>query len=470
MWKRTRRRDMADVNVYTARRLSEMAQSLCLLAKTCEEEGGSAGLTREDALASMQTAAAMVCGGCSRCNLYRDSEKEDSYYLYYLLRAFEQNGEVTAGDMPRFFLETCGRQQEYMAQLNRNLGRATMNLEWKNRFLESRDTVMVQFRELAQLLEEFSHQMEQAADITAARESMVRRVFRAHHMIVENMLLLEYENKRREAYLTVRTADGRCVTAKDAARLLGQAMGRRGWYAPQDTRALVTKQAATIHFSEVGTYRMVYGVARLPREGEQVSGDNYIYSSSVPGQVILSLSDGMGSGERACEESGRVVELAKQLLETGFSARSALKMVNTVLMMTGMEQHPATFDLACVDLHTGVLEAMKMGAAATFVLGKEGVDILQAGEVPAGVLGTAEPALLSRKLWDEDRIVMVTDGVLDACPGVDKEESLKAFLEGMTVKSPQDMADRILRFACQNKGGRSDDMMVLAAGIWKRIW
>lgn len=470
MLRRTKRRDMADVNVYTARRLNEMAQSLGLLAKTCEEEGGSAGLTREDALASMQMAAAMVCGDCSRCNLYRDSEKEDSYYLYYLLRAFEQKGEVSAGDMPRFFLETCERQQEYMVQLNRNLGRATMNLEWKNRFLESRDTVMVQFRELAALLEEFAHQMEQATDITAAREDMVKRVFRAHHMVVENLLLLEYENKHREAYLTVRTMGGRCVTAKEAAELLGHALGRRGWYAPQDTRALVTKQTATIHFSETGMYRMIYGVARLPREGEQVSGDNYTYSSSIPGQVILSLSDGMGSGKKACEESKRVVELAQQLLETGFSARAALKMVNTVLMMTGAEQHPATLDLACVDLHTGVLEAMKMGAAATFVMGKEGVDVLQAGEVPAGVLGSVEPVLLSRKLWDEDRIVMVTDGVLDACPGVEKEESLKAFIEGMTVRSPQDMAERILRFACQSGGGRKDDMMVLAAGIWKRIW
>ena len=63
MWKRTRRRDMADVNVYTAGRLSEMARSLGLLARSCtdslEEEKG---LTREDALAAMQMAAALVCG------------------------------------------------------------------------------------------------------------------------------------------------------------------------------------------------------------------------------------------------------------------------------------------------------------------------------------------------------------------------------------------------------------------------
>ncbi len=468
MWRRSKRRDMANVNVYTASRLGEMAHSLEILARSCQEEGNNErGLSREDALAAMQMSAAMVCEGCNRCNLYSDSEKEDSYYLYYLLRAFEQKGQVEFEDMPRFFMEICRRREDYVTQLNRHLGRATMNLEWKNRFLESRDTVMVQFRELAMILEEFAHQMEQASDITENREEVVKRMFRQHHMLVENLLILEHEERKREAYLTMRTTNGRCVTAKEAATILGQAMGNKSWYAPKDTRALVTRQTATIHFAETGRYRMMYGLAQVPREGERLSGDNFMYSEEAPGQVIMSVSDGMGSGEQASLESRRVVELAQQLLETGFSARSALKMVNTVLMLTGGEQHPTTIDLCCIDLHTGVLEAMKLGAAATFILNGNGVEILEAGEVPAGILGTVEPVLLSRKLWDGDRVILVTDGVLEACPGEDKEESLQEYIEGMEVRSVQEMAEEILDFACQEEEPR-DDMLVMVGGIWRR--
>ena len=99
-------RDMADVNVYTARRLKDMAESLGSLARAFagEVENGSR-LGKEDGLAAMQTAAALVCGDCSRCNLYSDSAKEDSYYLYYLLRTFELKGRVGYEDMPRFFME-----------------------------------------------------------------------------------------------------------------------------------------------------------------------------------------------------------------------------------------------------------------------------------------------------------------------------------------------------------------------------
>ena len=113
MWKRERRRDMADVNIYTAGKLSGMARSLGLLARSCLDGiEGEKGLTREDALTAMQMSARMVCGDCSRCNLYSNSEKEDSYYLYYLLRAFEQKGKISEEDMPRLFLETCRRKED----------------------------------------------------------------------------------------------------------------------------------------------------------------------------------------------------------------------------------------------------------------------------------------------------------------------------------------------------------------------
>ena len=174
---RAAHRDMADIHVYTAKKLSDMAGSLEGLAKAFDEEERMKALTREDGLAAMQMAGALVCGECSKCNVYSDTEKEDSYYLYYLLRAFEQKGMIEFEDMPRLFQETCRHHEAYIGHLNRYLGKATMNLSWKNRYLESRDAVISQFRELAVLLDEFSHQMEQAVDITAARERQIQQVF-----------------------------------------------------------------------------------------------------------------------------------------------------------------------------------------------------------------------------------------------------------------------------------------------------
>ena len=112
-----------------------------------------------------------------------------------------------------------------------------------------------------------------------------------------------------------------------------------------------------------------------------------------------------------------MVELTEQLLETGFSARAALKLVNTVLLLAGMEQNPATLDLCCVDLCTGVLESMKLGAVGTFLMGREGVEMIEPGSVPMGVMNPVEPALVSRSCGTMDRVIMVSDGVWRRFPG-----------------------------------------------------
>ena len=142
--------------------------------------------------------------------------------------------------------------------------------------------------------------------------------------------------------------------------------------------------------------------------------------------------------------------------------------MNTVLLLAGKEQHPAAVDVVCVDLHTGVLEAMKLGASASFLMGRDGVEQLEAGDVPIGILNPIEPVLLSRKLWDDDRIVMVSDGVLDALPGEEKEEVMLEFLEALPEMRPQEIADSVLEFALSSGEGARDDMTVLAAGIWEQ--
>lgn len=458
----------ADVNYYTARRLEDMAESLDQLAKAFDDEIEKNGqLTRREGLAAMQASATLVCENCSQCNLYADSEKEDSHYLHYLLRTFEQKGHVDYEDMPQMFQSGCRKQEAYLAQLNRSLGRATMNLSWKNRFLESREAVVSQFREMSVILEEFSHQIDQAKDITEEFEYIVKKCFRKYHMSVDSLLLLEYENGQKEAFLTVKTTNGRCTTSKEAAELLGEIVGG-GWKTASDSRSIITRQYATIRLLEEGGYHVLFGASRIPRQGEKYSGDNYTFCESQGNQVVMSLSDGMGSGEAASRESRQVVELTQQLLETGFSARGALKLVNTVLLLAGTEQHPATLDVSCIDLHTGVLEVMKLGAVPTFIIADEGVEILEAGQVPMGIMNGVEPVLMSRKLWDGNRIIMVSDGVLDALPGDDKELVMKQYLESVEEMGPQELADQILEFAVSFIPAPRDDMTVLTAGMWKR--
>lgn len=289
-------RKLSGAGGYAAERLAEISDSLGQLAKIMKNSGEDPGLSREDGIAALESAASMVCGSCDRCGMKQeclDEQDGEHYFLYYLLRAFEKKGALEYPDMPREFLDRCRKKTDYLRELNRSLGRSTMNLAWKNRFLESRDAVMLQFEEMAGILGEFSGQMEQAADVTETLIPAVRSAFRKRRIALEDMLVLKYGDGRREAFLTVRTANGRCVTVKDMAALFGQAAGAE-FVPSRNGKTLVTRKTSTVRLIEKGNYRLLFGAARTPKEGEEVSGDNYMFRNTLPGQVALSLSDGMG--------------------------------------------------------------------------------------------------------------------------------------------------------------------------------
>ena len=82
---RQERRGVPELNGYTAMRLNEMARSLSVLARSFADRADGGGLTREDGVTAVRSAADLVCGSCSRCGIYRDSVREDGYFLYYLL-------------------------------------------------------------------------------------------------------------------------------------------------------------------------------------------------------------------------------------------------------------------------------------------------------------------------------------------------------------------------------------------------
>ena len=258
-------KDMAEANVYAARRLKDMAQSLGGLAKTfgrCREEPG---LSREDGIAALEAASAMVCGECESCGIRRECRRggdDENYYLYYLLRTFEKKGCVEYEDMPRRFLEVCRRKSDYLGQLNRNLGRATMNLTWKNRFLESRAAVMTQFEELAGILEEFSGQMEQALDVTMTWEGELKTALRKRRIDVEGLLVLQYGQGRREVFMTARMTNGRCMTARDASEAIAKVM-KGSFSAARDGKAIITRNPASFRFIEDGRYRILFGSSRV---------------------------------------------------------------------------------------------------------------------------------------------------------------------------------------------------------------
>ena len=184
---------------------------------------------------------------------------------------------------------------------------------------------------------------------------------------------------------------------------------------------------------------------------------------------LASLSDGMGTGLNAYQESEKVVDLLEQFLEAGFSKEAAVKMINSALVLRSDGKTFSTIDITSVDLYSGVCEFLKIGAAASFIKRGNWVECITSTSLPAGIFQQTDCEKTSRKLYDGDMIVMVTDGVLDVLPVEHQEKMMKDIILEHETNNPKELADYIVNRVRQYKNGRfCDDMTVLTVGVWKR--
>ena len=96
--------------------------------------------------------------------------------------------------------------------------------------------------------------------------------------------------------MTARMTNGRCMTARDASEAIAKVM-KGSFSAARDGKAIITRNPASFRFVEDGRYRILFGSSRVPRDGEEVSGDSYTFKSGLPGQGNLCASRISGAFE-----------------------------------------------------------------------------------------------------------------------------------------------------------------------------
>jgi len=188
------------------------------------------------------------------------------------------------------------------------------------------------------------------------------------------------------------------------------------------------------------------------------------------GKYILALSDGMGTGQAASSQSKVAISLLEQFMETGFDQDTAIKLINSILVLKSDDDSFATIDLSAIDLYDGKIEFVKIGAAPTFIKRQNKVEVVKTVSLPAGILSDIDTELVSKNADNGDFIIMVTDGIIDSFKLEEGgEQNLIKFIEDIDSINPQGIADLILAEACSKcKDKPVDDMTVLVAKVWKR--
>ena len=139
------------------------------------------------------------------------------------------------------------------------------------------------------------------------------------------------EHGRYEIHVTVKSEKGKLYPNQKSGAELYQYVLREGCARLRTERQVLGQEYETIVCVEGPGYYVLQGVAKMGKTDKRYLVTVFFMKTLPGGKEAAILSDGMGSGERALQESGMLVEMLEELLGAGFPVETALSMINTAL-------------------------------------------------------------------------------------------------------------------------------------------
>ena len=447
-------------------RLKDFSDSFDQLSRALNRQSQEkTGLGRRELRNMMQDMSCQVCMHCeNRDKCMGQSALTKPETLNVLARA-QEDGTLVLEQMPMEFTSECIHPDWFLMETNHSLKMAQAVMSCENKLAQNRQLLAGQMEQVGKLMEELAQDIDEVEEASRELEQVIVKELWKVRVKAEDVAVYRDKTGRYQVHMNASTVRGRLVTSREVAEVLQDVLGKyfRG---AKGGHLVVPRTGTDMVFVEEAALYAVTGVARAAKDGEEVSGDVFSCQMLPGGELLMALSDGMGSGEDAYAQSQMVMELLEQMAEAGFSQISALKLINS-LYMPEAEGGYATADMVIVDMYQGECQFVKNGAAATWIRRGEEMFRIEGQALPVGVVKEAEPYLEKTKIYSGDYVIMMTDGVVDAFDG--REEELEQLLGSVEIINPQELASFILDEAVAGYGGENrDDMSVIVAGIWRK--
>ena len=154
-------------------------------------------------------------------------------------------------------------------------------------------------------------------------------------------------------------------------------------------------------------------------------------------------------------------------IEAGFEEKTAIDLINSAYIAGTTFNNPVTMDMSIIDCQAGVINCIKLGAVSTFIKRENWVEIIKSTTLPMGVLEQVDYDCTTKKLYDGNYIIMISDGVLDNLSGINKEEQMVEIINNINVKKPAGIAKKILEESLKNHNMEAfDDCTVMVLGVF----
>lgn len=406
---------------------------------------------------------------CANCDCKSLCWGKELYYTYdsfvELLRVIEKKGMVSTLEMPDSIRRKCIRPTEIMKQSAHLLEIMRLNNRWRKKLINSRMILAEQIKGISTIIESMVKETSSSVDFRNDVEELVAVELDKMGLEFDNVVALKNSRDKYEITIYRKPCKGKNLCVKEFEKAVTRALGIRMVRDNAGCRINENRTMCQFRLVEAENYNLVTAVAKASKEN--ISGDSYYFGNIGEGRYMIAMSDGMGSGRAANMESTTTISLLEKLMEAGFERNTALKAINSVLVLRSCDESFATVDMGLIDLYSGIGEFIKIGAAPTFIKTGRDVEIIKSSALPVGILDEVDIESHIVEFRNGDMIVMVSDGVVDSNETLKEKWVIKALRE-FDSGNPKDVADYILNKAKEHYGDKlKDDITVVVSKIWK---
>ncbi|MEG1416038.1 MAG: stage II sporulation protein E [Clostridium sp.] len=453
------------VNTLISNRLTRMTSAIDGLSTVLEKSYTNELYGKADITSMVEQLADKVCFSCDKRNSCWDNE------LYYTSNAFvellgvaEKKGKLEINDIPKEIQKKCLRPSDLTRQTNTVFEVFRINSRWRSKIANSRLVLAEQLRGVSDSVNSMVNEALSTFEIKSIKGDEIKEGLANSELSFSDVFAMKNQRNIYEVTIYVDANLSSNISICNYINVVSDVLGVKMCTANY-TGASVDNSILQIRLTQEENYAIKTAVARA--SADEVSGDSYTFGDLDQGRYLVGLSDGMGCGSYASNESKTTIALLEKFMEAGFDRTAAIKAINSVLILGDAEERFATIDMAVVDLYNGIGEFVKIGCAPTYIKTRNGVDTIESTTMPVGILDQVDFESHIVEVENGDMIVMVSDGVTDADTDINW---VKRCLSEYDSGNPKDVADHLLKMAKSYVGDReSDDMTVIVSKVWKIV-
>ena len=430
------------------KRLRALSDAFSTLSEACG--AGDPAFGEQQLITRMRAALCAGCAGYERCWPGANSGAV-KLFCQLMTAAIECGGSpFRNGEVPPDIMRLCRRGMTVPNRLGSLLADFAAQRHRRIRLMEARRLIAGQFDQAAAVINAMAAEQARPFIMRDGAAAHVHAALADAGIPVRDVMALKLDALEITVELAIRWSR---ELMERAARVITAALDR-----PFSAANASGKSAV---FSPGGLLRAEAVYSALPADPDHPCGDSCLIRELGGGQLFVALSDGMGSGEAAAEESLRVTTLMHSLVSAGMPRELAASTVNGVLLSRGGEELFATADMLLVDLETGRAEFTKLAASRSYIVRGGEVITVEGGRLPLGILDEVRPGVSSTRLRRGDVVFMMTDGVSDAL----SEAVLSDLMLSAVRAAPKAMAEVLINAAAARAPGRRDDMTAVCVSI-----